>query len=71
MTDLGGILDVFSSFLGAREIILTIKRRPDIIDACRAIILEKTLKVYDDLQKIISKYNDGCNAWLNVWNKKR
>ncbi|MHA1932845.1 MAG: hypothetical protein ACW96X_09915 [Promethearchaeota archaeon] len=71
MTDLGGILDVLSSFLGPREIILTMKRRPDIIDTCREILLEKTLKVYDDLQNIISKYNDGCNSWLNVWNKKR
>jgi hypothetical protein len=71
MTDLGGILDILSSFLGPKNIILTMKRRPDIIDTCRAIILEKTLKVYDDLQKIIYKYNDGCNAWLNVWNKNK
>ncbi|MFX1455480.1 MAG: hypothetical protein ACFFDB_08920 [Promethearchaeota archaeon] len=71
MTDLGGILDVLSSFLGPREIILTMKRRPDIIDTCRAILLEKTLQVYDDLQDIINKYNDGCNSWMNVWSKKR
>ncbi|MHA2391448.1 MAG: hypothetical protein ACXAEX_05735 [Promethearchaeota archaeon] len=71
MTDLGGILDILSSFLGPKNIILTMKRRPDIIDTCRAIILEKTLKVYDDLQNIIEKYNDGCNAWLNVWSEKR
>lgn len=71
MTDLGGILDILSSFLGPKNIILTMKRRPDIIDTCRAIILEKTLKVYDDLQNIIEKYNDGCNAWLNVWSDKR
>lgn len=71
MTDLGGILDILSSFLGPKNIILTMKRRPDIIDTCRAIILEITLKVYDDLQNIIEKYNDGCNAWLNVWSAKR
>jgi 5-methyltetrahydrofolate--homocysteine methyltransferase len=71
MTDLGGILDILSSFLGPKNIILTMKRRPDIIDTCRAIILEKTLKVYDDLQNIIEKYNDGCNTWLNVWSAKR
>ncbi|MFX1426894.1 MAG: hypothetical protein ACFFBE_10620, partial [Promethearchaeota archaeon] len=71
MTDLGGILDILSSFLGPKNIIITMKRRPDIIDTCRAIILEKTLRVYDDLQKIIEKYNDGCNSWLNVWNDKR
>ncbi|MFW9942249.1 MAG: hypothetical protein ACFFFT_14515 [Candidatus Thorarchaeota archaeon] len=71
MTDLGGILDILSSFLGPKNIILTMKRRPDIIDTCRSIILEKTLRVYDDLQNIIEKYNDGCNSWLNVWSSKR
>ena len=71
ITDLGGILDILSAFLGPKEVILTMKRRPDIINTCREILLEKTLKIYDDLQNIISKYNDGCNAWLNVWNKKR
>ncbi len=71
VTDLGGVLDILSSFLGPKEVILTMKRRPDIIDTCRAILLEKTLKVYDDLQNIINKYNDGCNAWLNVWSRKR
>ena len=71
MTDLGGILDILSSFLGPKNIILTMKRRPDIVDTCRSIILEKTLKVYDDLQNIIEKYNDGCNSWLNVWSAKR
>lgn len=71
MTDLGGILDILSSFLGPKNIILTMKRSPDIIDTCRSIILEKTLKVYDDLQNIIEKYNDGCNSWLNVWSAKR
>lgn len=71
MTDLGGILDILSSFLGPKNIILTMKRRPDIIDTCRAILLEKTLKVYDDLQNIIEKYDDGCNSWLNVWSAKR
>ncbi|MHA2287415.1 MAG: hypothetical protein ACXABG_01385 [Promethearchaeota archaeon] len=71
VTDIGGVLDILSSFLGPTNIILTMKRTPDIIDSCRAIILEKLLKVYDDLQNIIAKYCDGCNCWLGVWSKKR
>jgi hypothetical protein len=71
VTDIGGVLDILSSFLGPTNIILTMKRNPAIIDTCRAIILEKLLKVYDDLQKVISQFCDGCNCWLGVWSKKR
>ena len=71
VSDIGGVLDILSSFLGPTNIILTMKRNPNIIDTCRTIILEKLLKVYDDLQKIISQFCDGCSCWLGVWSKKR
>ncbi len=71
MTDLGGILDILVSFLGSQKIIIQMKRNPELIDTCRAIIMEKYLKVYDELQDIINKYVDGCNSWLNVWCPKR
>src|SRR6056297_330105 len=41
MTDLGGVLDILSSFLGPKDLIVNMRRNPSIIDACRAIILEK------------------------------
>jgi hypothetical protein len=66
-TDIGGVLDILSSFLKPTRIILAMKRNPEIIDTCRSIILEKTLKVYDDLVNIQKKYNLGINAWLDVW----
>ena len=71
VSDIGGVLDILSSFLGPTEIIVAMRRRPELIDTCRAIILEKLLKVYDDLQNIIDNYNLGCNTWLNVWCPKR
>jgi hypothetical protein len=71
IADLGGVLDILSSFLGPKNLILAMKRHPNIIDNCRAIILEKMLKVYDDLQVIVEKYGDGCNSWMNVWCSKR
>lgn len=71
MTDLGGILDILVSFLGPQTIIIQMRRNPELIDTCRAIIMEKYLKVYDELQDIINKYVDGCNSWLNVWCPKR
>ena len=71
VTDIGGVLDILSSFLGPTNIILTMKRKPDVIDTCRSIILEKLLKVYDDLQGIINRFCDGCSCWQGVWSKKR
>ncbi|MEJ2251388.1 MAG: hypothetical protein P8Y70_12335 [Candidatus Lokiarchaeota archaeon] len=47
------------------------KRNPSIIEGCRSIILEKTLKVYDKLQTIIEKYSDGCNSCIPLWCHKR
>jgi hypothetical protein len=71
MTDLGGVLDLLVPFLGPQEIIIQMRRNPELIDTCRAIIMEKYLKIYDELQNIINKYVDGCNSWLNVWCPKR
>ncbi len=66
-TDIGGVLDILSSFLGPTKLILTMKRNPELIDTCRAIILEKLMKVINDLQKIIQQYSDGINSWMNLW----
>jgi 5-methyltetrahydrofolate--homocysteine methyltransferase len=61
-----------SSFLGPAGLIKAMKRRPGVVDACRAIILEKLLLVYDDLQGIIEREaGPGCNSWLNVWCPQR
>ncbi len=71
MTDLGGILDILVSFLGPQEIIIQMRRNPELIDTCRAIIMEKYLRLYDELQNIINKHADGCDTWLNLWCPKR
>lgn len=71
MTDLGGILDILASFLGPKDIILTMKRQPEVIDTCRAIIIDKWYKVYRDLQNIIEHYGNGCDSWMNIWCPKR
>jgi hypothetical protein len=71
ISDIGGVLDTLSSFLDPTKTLLTMRRQPEIIDTCREIILEKLLFLYDKLQEIIEKYCDGCNAWLNVWCRKR
>ncbi len=67
MPDISGVLDTLLMFLGPTNIILTMKRKPELIDTCRAIILEKTLKFYADIQKIVARHCDGFTCWLNVW----
>ena len=72
MTDLGGILDILVSFLGPTNVIVQMRRNPELIDTCRAIIMEKYLKVYDEIQNIINSAGcDGMDTWLNVWCPKR
>jgi len=71
MTDLGGVLDILSSFLGPEKIIIAMQRWPDLVDTCRAVILEKALKVYDALQTVIERYSEGCSSWMHLWCPKR
>ncbi|TFF99786.1 MAG: hypothetical protein EU541_04085 [Promethearchaeota archaeon] len=67
MIDLGGVLDVLSSLLGPKNVILTMRRDPKIIERACSLILEKMQKLYNDLQALIDKYSDGCDSWLNLW----
>ncbi|GAB4305118.1 MAG: hypothetical protein Kow0069_00440 [Promethearchaeota archaeon] len=71
VTDLGGVLDVISSFVGPKALIVEMKRRPGLVDAWRAVVLEKWHRLYDELQAIIGQCCDGCNAWLNAWCRRR
>jgi hypothetical protein len=67
VTDLGGILDILVSFLSFKDIIVSMKRNPGLIDTCRAIIVDKWHKVYEGISAILDKYNLGTNGWLNAW----
>ncbi|TXT67461.1 MAG: hypothetical protein BAJALOKI1v1_90033 [Promethearchaeota archaeon] len=67
MIDLGGVLDVLSSLLGPKNIILNMKRNPELIENACTLILEKEKRVFSDLQTIIDKHSLGCNSWLNLW----
>lgn len=68
---LSGVLDILASFLGPTKLIIAMKKYPNIVDTCRAIILEKMLKLYDNIQDRIEKYCHGCSTWLMVWCRKR
>lgn len=65
--DLGGILDVLSSLMGPQNLILTMKRNPEIVDEACSLLLDKILILYDNLQGIIDQYCEGSDSWLNLW----
>ncbi|MHA1792235.1 MAG: hypothetical protein ACTSVI_06285 [Promethearchaeota archaeon] len=67
VTDLGGILDVLVSFVGYKNLVLMMKKKPAVIDTCRTIIIEKWHLIYDEVMKILDKMSLGCSTWLNVW----
>jgi len=67
ITDLGGVLDILASFLTPKGLILAMRRHPDIVDTCRAIILEKWLQLFDELEAIIGQHLDGFGTWLRIW----
>nr|MDO8110194.1 hypothetical protein [Candidatus Sigynarchaeota archaeon] len=70
-TDLGGVLDILASFLEPKDIFYAMKNKPDLIDACRAIILEKWNKMYDALTSITLEHCGGTSAWMGLWDRKR
>ncbi|HME56158.1 MAG TPA: hypothetical protein VKM55_28405 [Candidatus Lokiarchaeia archaeon] len=71
VTDLGGILDILASFLDPKDIFYAMKNKPDIIDTCRAIILEKWHAMYDAMAGIIQEHCGGTSAWMGLWDRKR
>jgi len=70
MTDIGGVLDVLTSLIGAQNLIIAMRQSPGIIDTCREIILDKMVILHDDLQRIIDGYHLGSSAWMNIWCEK-
>jgi 5-methyltetrahydrofolate--homocysteine methyltransferase len=70
-TDYGGLMDILASFLEPKDIFYGMKNRPEIIDVCRAIILEKSQKVFDDLVSIVLEHCHGTSAWMKLWCAKR
>ena len=67
MTDLGGPLDVLSSFRGAQELALDLLLNPERVHHARKQILEDWHHAYDRLLTIITRYQEGTSAWMGIW----
>ncbi|AEE96722.1 hypothetical protein [Mahella australiensis] len=70
-TDIGGVLDVLSSFRGAQNLLVDLIEEPNMIFDMSEKILEAWFKVYSDLYNITEKYQDGTSAWMGIWCPKR
>lgn len=71
MTDIGGVLDVLSSFRGAQNLLIDLIEEPDRVLYILDKILDSWFKVYEELDSIIKKFQDGTSAWMGIWCHKR
>ncbi len=69
-TDYGGLLDILASFLSPKDIFYAMRNKPEIIDTCRAIIVEKSFKLFDKLTSITLEHCHGTSAWMGLWDRK-
>ncbi len=67
MTDLGGILDVLSSFRGAQDLAVDLLNAPERVHQARKRILEDWHCAYDMLLPIITRNQEGMSAWMGIW----
>ncbi len=67
MTDLGGILDVLSSFRGAQDLAMDLLCAPEQVHRARARILADWHRAYDELLPIVRRHQDGMGTWMGLW----
>jgi len=70
-TDIGGVLDVLSSFRGAKNLLIDLIEEPERVLYMSDKILRSWFKVYDDLYSMIKEYQEGTSAWMGIWCHKR
>jgi 5-methyltetrahydrofolate--homocysteine methyltransferase len=70
-TDLGGILDVLSSFRTANQLLYDLYDIPDEIIHLTGDIRKLWLRYYDELHAVIKKAGRGTTNWAPVWSPGR
>lgn len=64
---LAGILDTLNFFVDFKTMIVQMHRDPGFIDACRAILQEKLLRLIADCNRAVLAHADGVSNWLRIW----
>lgn len=70
-TDLGGNLDIISSFRTAQQLLFDLVDAPEEVDRLVKETTAVWLRYYDDLDSIIQKAGRGSSNWAAVWSPKR
>lgn len=71
MTDIGGVLDVLSSFRGSQNLLIDLIEEADRVSNMLDKILTSWFKVYRELNNIIKESQEGTSAWMGIWCHKR
>ncbi len=70
-TDLGGVLDILSSFRTAYQLLYDLYDVPDEITRLTGEIRSAWLRYYDELHAIIKKAGRGTTNWAATWSPGR
>jgi hypothetical protein len=70
MTDLGGVLDILSSFRGAENLLCDLVDEPEEVLRCVGEIQTAWFKYFDDFTSIIAPYAKGYSHWDAIYNTK-
>ena len=70
MTDLGGTLDVLSTFRPANELLLDLYDHPDEVKRTMWEIHKAWWQAYDDINTVLQPVNPGQTAWANIYSQQ-
>ena len=69
-TDLGGNLDILSSFRSANQLLMELIDAPEEVDRLVKEITTVWLRCYEELDEIIRKAGRGTCGWAGIWSPR-
>ena len=70
MVDMGGILDVLSSFRGAENLLLDLYDAPDEVLRCVKELQEIWFRYFDTFNAVMAPEAQGYSQWYNMYDEK-
>ena len=69
MTDMGGTVDVLSTFRPGEELLLDLYDRPDEVRRATWEIHEAWWQAYDDINSVLQPANPGHTSWAHIYSE--
>lgn len=70
MVDMGGVLDILSSFRGAENLLMDLYDEPDEVLRCVREIQELWFRYYDLINSMMAPEAEGYSHWFNLYGEK-